>query len=124
MTTSDRPMDHVPPAGDSTTDRERSDLEKNVTARSTWIRLLFMLVVGVLYGLSRFVTAVVVAVQFFHVLFAGRTNDQLKVFGRSLAVYSFEAVNYLTFNTETRPFPLDAPWPEDLPGNAGGGDAD
>ncbi len=118
MTTSDQPMDHVPPSGDATADRERSDLERNVTARSTWVRLLFMVIVGLLYGLSRVVTGFVVVVQFFHVLFSGDTNDQLKSFGRSLAVFSFEAVDYLTFNTETRPFPLDSPWPDDLPARA------
>ena len=116
MTTSDQPMDHVPPAGESTAERERSDLERHMTARSTWVRLLFMVVLGILYGVTRLVTFAVVAIQFFHVLFTGDTNDQLKTFGRSLAVYSFEVVDYLTFNTETRPFPLDAPWPEDLPG--------
>jgi hypothetical protein len=115
MTTSDQPMDHVPPAGDSATEREQSDLERNITTRSTWVRLLFMVVFGILYGVTRLVTFAVVAIQFFHVLFTGETNDQLKTFGRSLAVYSFEVVDYLTFNTETRPFPLDTPWPEDLP---------
>jgi hypothetical protein len=115
MTTSDQPMDHVPPAGDSATEREQSDLERNITTRSTWVRLLFMVVFGILYGVTRLVTFAVVAIQFFHVLFTGETNDQLKTFGRSQAVYSFEVVDYLTFNTETRPFPLDTPWPEDLP---------
>mgnify|MGYP001406219941 CR=1 FL=1 len=56
----------------------------------------------------------VVGIQFFHVLFTGDTNGQLKRFGHSLAIYSFEAVDYLTFNTEIKPFPLDAAWPEDL----------
>jgi hypothetical protein len=108
-------MDHVPPAGGATGEKERSDLERNITARSTWLRFLFMVLFGVLYGLSRLVIAAVVVIQFFHVLFTGDTNGQLKTFGRSLAVYSFEVVDYLTFNTETRPFPLDADWPDDLP---------
>lgn len=115
MTTSDQPMDHVPPAAESEGRSKQSDLEKNVKMRSTWVRLLFMIIFAFLYSLSRLVTAVVVVIQFFHVLFTGETNEQLKTFGRSLAVYSFEVVDYLTFNTETKPFPLDAVWPEDLP---------
>lgn len=110
MTGSDRPMDHVPPDEPS-----GSDIEKHVTARSTWLRLVFMILFAILYGVSRLVTAVVVVVQFFHVLFTGDTNAQLKTFGHSLAVYSYEVVDYLTFNTETRPFPLDAEWPTNLP---------
>lgn len=111
MTTSDQPMDHAPLDAEPRNKSERSDLEKNVTARSTWIRLLFMIIYAFLYGLSRIVTAVVVVIQFFHVLFSGDTNDQLKTFGHSLAIYSYQVVDYLTFNTETKPFPLDARWP-------------
>ncbi len=111
MTSSDQPMDHVPPMADTSGKSERSDLEKNVTRRSTWIRLFFMIIFAFLYGLSRLVTAAVVAVQFFHVLFAGNVNDQLKTFGHSLAIYSYEVVDYLTFNSEKKPYPLDAPWP-------------
>ena len=109
-------MDHVPPGAESSGKPERSDLEKNITARSTWVRLFFMIVFAFLYGLSRVVTAVVVVIQFFHVLLAGSVNDQLKTFGHSLAIYSYEIVDYLTFNTETKPFPLESTWPEELPG--------
>ena len=115
MTTSDQPMDHVPPDAETAGRSGQSDLEKNVKMRSTWIRLFFMIIFAFLYGLSRLVTAAVVVVQFFHVLFTGGTNEQLKTFGHSLAIYSFEVVDYLTFNTETRPFPLDSGWPEELP---------
>ena len=95
MTSSDQPMDHAPPMADTGGKSERSDLERNVTRRSTWIRLFFMIIFAFLYGLSRLVTAAVVVVQFFHVLFAGNVNDQLKTFGHSLAIYSFEVVDYL-----------------------------
>ena len=115
MTTSDRPMDHVPPNADSVGKSERSDLEKNVTARSTWIRLIFMVICAFLWGISRVVTAAVVVIQFFYVLLSGNTNDQLKTLGHSLAIYSFEITDYLTFNTESRPFPFDRSWPTELP---------
>ena len=115
MTTSDQPIDHVPPAADSTAEKERSDLERNITAKATWLRFLFMVVFGLIYGLSRLVIAAVVVIQFFHVLFSGETNSRLLTFGRSLAIYTFELVEYLTFNSETKPFPLGADWPQDLP---------
>ena len=115
MTTSDQPMDHVPPSADTGGRSEPSDLEKNVKMRSTWLRLFFMIIFALLYGLSRVVTAAVVAIQFFHVLFTGETNEQLKTFGHSLAIYSYEVVEYLTFNTDTKPFPLESAWPDELP---------
>ena len=119
QTMDDQPMDHVP--SDSETETEtasepkRSDLEKNFTRGSTWLRLVFMIILGFLWGISRFVTAVVVVIQFFNVLLTGATNAQLKTLGHSLAIYSFEVTDYLTFNTETRPFPFDAEWPSELP---------
>jgi hypothetical protein len=108
-------MDHVPPHADSTGKSERSDLEKNVTARSTWIRLVFMIILAFLWGISRIVTAAVVVIQFFNVLITGDTNGQLKTLGHSLAIYSYEITDYLTFNTENRPFPFDKTWPTELP---------
>jgi hypothetical protein len=114
MTSSDQPMDHVPPSAEDSRDEEKSEFERNVKSRSTWLRLVFMILFAVLYGLSRVVTAAVVVVQFFHVLLTGDTNEQLKTFGHSLAIYSYQVVEYLTFNSETRPYPLDASWPDTL----------
>lgn len=74
-----------------------------------------MIVLAVLYGLSRLVIAAVVVIQFFYVLFTGETNEQLKTFGHSLAIYSYEVVDYLTFNTEKKPFPFEGEWPTSLP---------
>ncbi len=117
MTSSDQPMDHAPPVGESNSDDSGhgSDLEKHVKTRSTWVRLIFMIISSLLYGLSRLVTFAVVVVQFFTVLLTGETNTQLKQWGRSLAVYSFEVVDFLTFNTEVKPFPFEAEWPSELP---------
>jgi Domain of unknown function (DUF4389) len=86
-------------------------LEDNLKSRSTWLRLFFMIVMSIAYAVTRFVTTVVVIVQFLHVLFTGTVNEKLRVFGQSLATYVFEIVSYLTFNTEIRPFPFDKDWP-------------
>lgn len=115
QTMDDQPMDHVPPESERTNGSKRSELEKNFTRGSTWLRLVFMIILGFLWGISRFVTAVVVVIQFFNVLLTGDTNVQLKTLGHSLAIYSYEITDYLTFNTETRPFPFDAEWPSELP---------
>jgi hypothetical protein len=88
-----------------------SDLEQNLRARSTWMRLLFMIVIGICHELARLVGAVIVLLQFLHVLFTGKPNIRLKDAGLSLAQYVYQVVEYLTFNTEVRPFPFDAEWP-------------
>ncbi len=120
MTSSDQPMDHIPPHTESgnnssSNDSHKSDLENNLTARATWVRLAFMILYMILYAVSRVVTVAVIVVQFFTVLLTGAVNEQLKSFGHSLAIYAFEIVDYLTFNSEVKPFPIDAAWPHELP---------
>lgn len=91
---------------DSTAPEAHNNLEDNLKERSTWLRLLFMLVLLFLWGVSRVVTAAVVVIQFLWVLITGQPNAQLLQFGQGLATYSYEIVLYLTFNTEERPFPF------------------
>lgn len=101
-----------PPNNASAKDRqEGQSLKKNLTSRSTWLRLFFMLVVVLLYSVSRLVVSAVVVLQFFWVLFTGETNKRLVNLGQALATYTYQIICYLTFNTEERPFPFDADWP-------------
>ena len=88
-----------------------SDLEANLTARSTWLRLVFMIALGICHELARLVGAAVVLLQFLHVLFTGKPNEKLRDTGLSLARYIYEVWEYLTFNAEVRPFPFDGEWP-------------
>jgi len=115
MTTNDQPIDHVPPdemAGES---GRSSKIEENVKQKSTWLRLFFMVVLAMIYGLSRIVIGAVVIIQFFYVLLTGETKDELKSFGHSLAIYSYEIIEFLTFNSDVKPFPFDGAWPTSLP---------
>lgn len=84
----------------------------NIKAKSIWLRLFFMLVIALLYSVSRLVVGVVVMLQFFFVLFTGKTNTQLLLVGQSLSTYTYQIICYLTFNTEDRPFPFDTEWPK------------
>jgi len=105
--------DENTPRGSGNPDRER--LEENVKSRSTWLRLLYMVVFGALYALSRFVVFAVVVLQFFWLLFTGSANPKLTAAGQSLATYTYELVRYLTFASDVRPFPFDADWPSTDP---------
>lgn len=98
--------DKMPPSNDESIPRK---------SRSTWLRLFFMLVMVVLYSLSRVVVGAVVVLQFFWVLLTGETNKRLEKLGQALATYTYQIILYLTFNTEERPFPFDADWPTGRP---------
>lgn len=108
--------DEPSPASQSVDEEEQSKaFKRNVKSRSTWLRLFFMIVVAILYEISRVVVGAVVVVQFFWVLFTGETNKKLQQLGQALATYAYQAIRYLTFNTEERPFPFDADWPTEHP---------
>ena len=117
------PQDYVLPGPDakpgSDEDNEdsgsgESKLEENIKSRSTWVRLLFMILFAAIWSVSRLVVAAVVAIQFFIVLFTGASNSRLRTFGQSLATYSYLLVAYLTFVTEEQPFPFND-WPTGPP---------
>ena len=111
MTNAEQPMDHVP-SEDGVAREEPSDLEKNVRSKNTWLRLLFMIVMAVAWSIAVFIASVVVVVNFLYVLFTGKTNAGLTGLGQSLATYLYQIVRFMTFNTETRPFPMDEAWPD------------
>ena len=91
--------------------QEGTSLKENLKSQSTWLRLFFMLVMVLLYSVSRLVVSAVVVLQFFWVLFTGETNKRLGNLGQALATYTYQIICYLTFNTEQRPFPFDSDWP-------------
>ena len=88
-----------------------ADIEHNLKSRSTWTRLVFMLVVGAIYAVSRAVLFAVVVLQFLSVLFTAEPNERLTRLGHSLAIYTAEITDFLCYVTEERPFPFDRDWP-------------
>ena len=87
-------------------------IKENITRRSIWLRLVFMVVLGVAFSVAEFVTFAVVAFQFLSSLFTGHPNDRLTRFGRNLARYLQQIIVYMTFVTEEKPFPF-TPWPDE-----------
>lgn len=88
-------------------------LKTNLTSRHHWSRLLFMVLFALLLQVASLVMWAVVAVQFLWSLITGADNEQLRRFGHSLSAFIFEALQFLTYNTERKPFPF-SDWP-DLP---------
>lgn len=110
-------VEETTPTEPETPENQEQDqpLKDHMKSRATWLRLFFMLVVLILYGVSRVVVGAVVLLQFFWLLFTGETNARLQKFGQALATYTYQIILYLTFNTELRPFPFDADWPAGPP---------
>jgi len=89
------------------------DIERNgeiMPQNTIWKRALYMLLFAFLLNLAKFVTFVVVIVQFVLVLVNGVPNAQLLALGQGLSTYTYQVMRFLTFNSETHPYPL-SDWP-------------
>ena len=89
-----------------------SEIKRHVQRRSTWVRLLYMIILAVAWTIAEIVLVAVAVLQFLSLLFTGKTIDNLIGFGRSLADYMAEIVRFQTFVTEDLPFPFAA-WPSE-----------
>ncbi|HFC92217.1 MAG TPA: DUF4389 domain-containing protein [Leucothrix mucor] len=85
--------------------------EANLKNSSTWKRILYMLLFSLAYSVAEFVLMTVAVVQVLIKLFTGEINENLKVLGKQTALYIYDVMLFLTFNTEEKPFPFSA-WPD------------
>lgn len=85
-------------------------VKENIKSPAIWKRLIYMLLFMIVWGIAEFVLFWVVVFQFIY-SFSGRQNENLQRFGRSMAVFMADIVQFLTYNTEEHPFPL-SDWPE------------
>ena len=79
--------------------------------RSVWLRGLYMLIFLFIMGLVKLVAFVVILFQFLTVLFTSEKNIKLLGFGKSLSIYQYQIMMFLTFNSEEHPFPM-GDWPD------------
>ncbi len=90
------------------------EIKQKILDKNTWLRGLYMLLFILISGVARFVIAVVVLFQFVSVLLTGNANAQLLTLGQNLSTYIYQITLFLTFNSESRPFPFGA-WPDGAP---------
>ncbi len=86
------------------------ELKQNLTASETWVRGLYILLFAFLLVVARLVTGAVVVIQFLFTVFSGQTNENLQVLGASLARFIYQSLLFLTYNSDSKPFPFSE-WP-------------
>ena len=87
------------------------DLKSNVLSAERWLRLVFMVLFAMILQVAGAVMWLVVIVQFLFALISGRCNENLRSFGHSLSVFIFQIWQFLSYNSEEKPFPFKD-WPE------------
>ncbi len=89
----------------------KEETVKSYKDKSVWMRGLYMLIFMLLLGVAEFVSFVVILIQFLTVLFTAETNEKLVRFGKSLSLYQYDVMLFLTYNSEDHPYPMGE-WPE------------
>lgn len=84
--------------------------EVSTGTRNIWMRGLFMLLMSLACNVAMTVLFVVALMQFLIMLLDDSPNERLASFGRSLARYLQQIVNFMTFASEAIPFPFND-WP-------------
>ncbi|GLR64449.1 DUF4389 domain-containing protein [Marinospirillum insulare] len=86
-------------------------MKERLKDESFWLRLPFMLLFFFAWRLAELILLGVIFVQVVFRLFKGEPQEQLLKFASQLTCFSYQTFRYLTFNSETKPFPFSA-WPK------------
>ncbi len=82
--------------------------------QAVWIRLLFMILFVIIGHVTSLLVVAVGVFQFLCVLITGKQNPQVASFGDGLSRYLYQIASFVSFGTETKPFPF-AEWPGAAP---------
>ena len=93
---------------------EKQTVKQSFLSVSTWKRILFMILFAILYWVAETVMGIVAFIQVIFALFTGGPNQRLLNLGQSLGTYIYQIIQFLTFNSEERPYPMDT-WPSGPP---------
>lgn len=90
---------------------DNNQIKSNVLCASHWIRLVFMVLFSLVLQVAGSVMMLLVLVQFLFSLITGKANSALLELGSSLSKFIYQAFEFLTYNTDEKPFPF-ADWPK------------
>ena len=85
-------------------------LKEKLLVKDKWLRGLFMLFFIVINHLISWLIVLIALFQFVTDLLTGKPNYKLLAFTKNLNSYLLQVVNFLTFNSDKKPFPFTN-WP-------------
>ncbi len=84
----------------------KTEWKKNISSSSIWIRGFFMILYFIVAYIVRFLILIISLFQFVYTIFIGNPNEKLVKFGNGLGSYAYQIIQFLTFNTELKPYPF------------------
>jgi hypothetical protein len=75
-----------------------------------WTRGLFVVLFFVIAYIVRVLILITAILQIISHLFWKKANENLSLFGNNISLYFYEIMQFITYNTDKKPFPF-SPWP-------------
>ena len=66
----------------------------------------YILLFAILYSIAEVVLGAIVIFQFLHTLIKDNVNSRLKTFSAQINVYVYDILQYVTYNSEVKPYPF------------------
>jgi hypothetical protein len=92
----------------------REDILTNLLSAQQWLRICLMVIFALVSWVVRIAQVIVAIIQAVFALVTGDDNSRLRDVGKVAALYQAQIWLYLTYVSDTRPFPFS-----DLPDGAG-----
>ena len=87
-------------------DDKAEELKKNILSPYQWVRILYMAFYAVACWVLLLVLPVIIVCQVIISLITGDDNSNLRDFGKALSDYFHQAMNYLVYATDEKPWPF------------------
>lgn len=86
------------------------DIVENLKEPSQWLRIAFMIALAVALYVAGVVLTLLTIAQAVFSLLTGKDNENLRALGKDLSTYVHQNLEFLTYNSELKPFPF-SPYP-------------
>ena len=90
----------------------KSKIPDSLKDTNQWLRVLYMLLFVAILYVAMGVLFLITFVQAVFALLTGSANDNISEFGGCLSRYIYQITQFMTYNSEDKPFPWAA-WPEE-----------
>lgn len=91
------------------------DSGSRATDVNEWLRLLFMLLyAAVIFYVIKLIVTVILIIQFVSRLITGSSLERLRTFSAQVSAYGYQILQYVSYNSDDKPFPL-SDWPTGRP---------
>ena len=87
------------------------DVKNNQESKADLTRVLYVILYLIISRIISMILFVIVVGQFIYSWVIGKPNEKVLVFTKSLAEYTKQIVEYVSFNTDKKPWPSDD-WPK------------